>query len=108
MTLMFSYANSFNGDISKWHVSRVGDMSSMFYFAKSFNGDLSKWDVSSVIQMDYMFANAMSFRRNLCGIAWVYSKASQIHMFTDSPGSISWTVCTRTWAFCSIRNCFAC
>lgn len=31
----------FNGDISKWNVSNVKDMSSMFYQSE-FNGDLSK------------------------------------------------------------------
>merc|ERR1711970_576152 len=45
---MFFQASSFNGDLSKWDVSKVTDMSGMFYQASSFNGDLSKWDVSRV------------------------------------------------------------
>ena len=34
---MFEGASSFNGDISKWRVVRVTDMSSMFEGASSFN-----------------------------------------------------------------------
>ena len=39
------------GDISKWNVSNVTDMSLMFYEARSFNGDLSKWNVSNVREL---------------------------------------------------------
>lgn len=45
----------FNGDISKWDVSNVIDMSHMFKDSY-FNSDISNWDVSNVIDMDYMFA----------------------------------------------------
>ena len=36
----------FNGDISKWNVSNVRDMSDMFYDAKSFNQPIGDWGVS--------------------------------------------------------------
>eukprot|EP00961_Rhodomonas_salina_P194316 2623813-Rhodomonas_salina.1 len=49
--------SSFNGDISKWDVSSVTDMSYLFYDS-SFNGDLSKWDVSSVRSMDQIVREA--------------------------------------------------
>ena len=48
-------AQLFNGDISKWDVSRVTDMRCMFRSATSFNGDLSQWDVSAVQNMYGMF-----------------------------------------------------
>jgi surface protein len=48
---------NFNGDISKWNVSHVTDMSEMFYKSK-FNGDISEWNVSSVKNMNSMFCNA--------------------------------------------------
>ena len=89
---MFLGVTSFNGDISKWHVSRVTDMTGIF---NQFNRDLSKWDVSSVTSMDYMFADATSFKRELCGSAWVHSKASKRGMFSGSSGSISQTVSTQ-------------
>ena len=66
----------FNADISKWDVSRVTNMNAMFQKAPSFNGDLSYWDVSSVTIMNQMFQGAKSFKQELCGDAWVHSKAS--------------------------------
>ena len=48
---MFHNSAAFNGDLSKWDVSRATDMSGMFDGATSFNGDISKWDVSSVTDM---------------------------------------------------------
>ncbi len=45
---------NFNGDISKWDVSNVKDMTNMFYASK-FNGDISSWNVSKVTVMDNMF-----------------------------------------------------
>ena len=93
MSGMFSYAASFNADVSKWDVSNVKDMSSMFIGAKSFNCDISKWDVSGVTDMDGMFHGATSFKQNLCGAAWVQSKASKRDMFTSTYGSISRKPC---------------
>ena len=68
----------------------------MFHGASAFNQDLSKWDVSAVTNMWRMFHDASAFKRELCGAAWVNSQANQIDMFTNSPGSISPTVCTTT------------
>jgi surface protein len=52
------FANSIfkelKGDISKWDVSKVTDMSSMFEFS-NFNGDISAWDVSKVTDMKFIF-----------------------------------------------------
>ena len=45
----------FNGDISKWNVSKVTTMEAMFQAAVSFNGDISEWDVSNVTVMGGMF-----------------------------------------------------
>ena len=91
---MFQRARSFNQDVSKWDVSAVTDMASMFYHASDFNQDLSNWDVSAVTDMCTMFYAAFSFKRELCGVAWVNSKASNWGMFTHSPGSITSTACT--------------
>ncbi|MFV0553617.1 MAG: BspA family leucine-rich repeat surface protein [Mangrovibacterium sp.] len=49
MQYMFSYASSFNQDISDWNVSALMDMRHMFENALKFNQDLSGWDVSGVI-----------------------------------------------------------
>ena len=91
---MFSHASAFNQDLSNWHVSAVTDMASMFHLAKAFNQDLSQWDVSAVTDMSFMFADALAFNHNLCGDAWVNSKADKENMFVGSKGSISKKVCT--------------
>ena len=47
----------FTGDISKWNVSNVKEMSKMF-MGSMFNSDISGWDVSNVRIMDMMFKNS--------------------------------------------------
>ena len=88
MESMFSGATEFTGDISKWDVSSATDMTNAFSNAKLFNADISKWDVSRVTNMDRMFARASSFKQKLRGAAWVHSKATKEHMFEDSSGSV--------------------
>ena len=56
MRSMFS-SSRFNGDISRWDVSSVEDMSYMFADSL-FNGDISEWDVSNVRMMDHTFSNS--------------------------------------------------
>ena len=94
MGAMFYGALAFNQDLSKWDVSAVTDMGAMFYGALAFNQDLSKWDVSAVTDMRFMFEDAAAFNCELCGDAWVKSKADKEGMFMNSPGSISSKVCT--------------
>ena len=47
--------SKFNGDISKWDVSKVEIMEGMFYNCYKFNGDISNWDVHNVTNMDKIF-----------------------------------------------------
>ena len=77
---VFAKATAFNGDISRWNVARVTDMSGLFWEAAAFNIDISGWDLSSVTNMEYaMFYGATSFNQDLC--AWretfPYSVASR-------------------------------
>jgi surface protein len=45
---MFSYAGSFNQDLSAWDVSNAANIYGMFEYAQNFNQDLSAWDVNNV------------------------------------------------------------
>ena len=93
---MFLSASSFNGDISEWDVSGVTTMVGMYSQTISFNSDISKWDVSSVENMQTMFDGATAFTQQLCGPAWVHSKAIKTSMFEGTSGSILPTDCTIT------------
>lgn len=53
----------FNGDISKWDVSKVTNMRAMFWGAKSFNQPIGDWKVSEVKNMKYMFYEVNSFNQ---------------------------------------------
>ena len=57
--------SDFDGDISLWNVSNVGNMRGMFYDSRftGKNGDISKWDVSNVKDMINMF-NSCPLEKN--------------------------------------------
>ena len=65
MALMFKGATSFNQDISEWEVGQVTDMNNMFRGATSFNQDISEWEVRQVTDMTNMFLHATRFTQNL-------------------------------------------
>ena len=48
-------AEPFNGDISKWNMSKAKTLSNMFADNTKFNNDISKWNVSNVVSMRNMF-----------------------------------------------------
>lgn len=91
----------FNGDISKWDVSTVTDMTNMFSDSY-FDGDLSKWDVSNVKNMELMFCSSQFTGRKGDITGWFkkrpgvrYAIRNMDYMFMDSlyDGDISdWDV----------------
>ena len=95
MNIMFMGAVGFKSNISKWDVVQMKDM---FMVATSFSIDISQWDVSKVINMHGMFIGAKAFNQELCGAAWVESKATKVFMFQGSDGwiNIKESVHTRT------------
>ena len=91
MSNMFAYSQ-FNGDISNWNTSKVENMGCMFAFSE-FNGDISKWDVSHVQNMSTLFEYS-KFNGDISNwnTSWVIDMP---HMFANSEfnGDISkWDV----------------
>ncbi len=62
---MFAGATRFNGDLSAWDVSKIGDMSRMFEGATAFDQPLGSWDTSHAMYMNFMFRKATSFNQPL-------------------------------------------
>jgi surface protein len=65
MTGMFYGTNNFNQNLNSWDVSNVTNMSQMFYGAKNFNQPLNNWNTSKVTNMSYMFASTLVFNQNI-------------------------------------------
>ncbi len=76
MSGMFAGARVFAGDVSRWDVSKVTDMSDMFADALRFNGDIAGWDVSQVTNMRRMFYHARQFNGNIS--RWNVSKVTDM------------------------------
>ena len=53
----------FNGDITKWDVSKVRTMRKMLSGAKKFNQPIGDWDVSKVEDMTMILSNAQEFNQ---------------------------------------------
>ena len=65
---MFCEAISFDRNLADWNVSSVTSMHAVFDGARCFSGDLSRWDVSNVIDVtdvDEMLEGASNFNRDL-------------------------------------------
>lgn len=65
MSYTFAGTYEFNGDLSKWNVSKVKNMRFMFCDTKKFDRDLSNWKVSNVSNMEAMFLHAKAFNNNI-------------------------------------------
>ena len=65
MSELFKQKTNFNSDISRWDTRSVTNMHGMFSLASSFDSDISRWDTSSVTDMSFMFNNATIFNQNI-------------------------------------------
>jgi uncharacterized protein (TIGR02145 family) len=100
MDVMFTYASSFNSDLSAWDVSSVTNMYAVFAYASSFNSDLSSWDVSSVTNMNQMFRDTFSFNSDLS--AWDVSGVTSMNQMFD--GASSFNSDLSAWDVSSVTN----
>ena len=65
MIRMFNRANAFNGDLSRWDVSKVQSFSGMFKHTDRFNGDITNWNMKSAKSVDEMFMMALRFNQDV-------------------------------------------
>lgn len=77
MSYMFHNSQLFNQNIGGWIVDNVTDMSNMFNSARAFNQDISNWNVSNVTDMKRMFADAIVFNQNIGG--WNVSQVTNMY-----------------------------
>jgi surface protein len=95
MSGMFYEAKSFNGDISKWRVSRVNNVREMFQRAEPFNGDISKWDVARVTNMDSMFHDVKLFNGDIS--KWDVSRVENMYRMFESAKMFKHQLCGSSW-----------
>ncbi len=83
----YTGGNAFNGDISRWDVSNVGNMDSLFSDAERFNQDLSSWNVGNVTNMRNMFDHAIDFNQDIS--SWDVSSVTTMEMMFDFASSFN-------------------
>ena len=72
------------GDISKWDISNVTNMSYIFCDCYYLNIDLSSWNVSNVTDMNGMFSGCKSFNQDIS--SWDVSNVRyHLAMFEKCP-----------------------
>lgn len=77
------YLSGFTGDISKWNTGSVIDMSGMFTSNAAFNGSLNDWNVANVVNMSGMFTESTAFNQPLD--KWNVAKVEDMsYMFSSS------------------------
>ncbi len=81
LSFMFTYAVSFDGDLSNWNVSNVTNMEALFAITP-FNHDISNWNVSNVTNMAYLFDSSY-FNQDISN--WnVANVSTMFGMFQDA------------------------
>ena len=85
---------TFNADISRWDISRVGNMHAMFRDCSKFNSDVSRWSTGKVRDMSNTFTNALAFNSdisdwNVAAVEKGPLAATSISLSTSFDGDLS-------------------
>ena len=75
------------GELTRWDVSGVTDMSYLFQNKTSFNDNIINWNVSGVTDFTSMFDGVTSFNRYIFN--WVISNSNATNMFKDATAFIN-------------------
>ena len=89
----------FDGDISRWDVSNVKNMEKMFW-ESYFNNDISKWNVSKVENMSYMFWWAKRFNSDIS--EWDVSNVENMKSMFDHDKAFNQDI--SKWNVCNVTN----
>ena len=80
---LFKDKNTFNENIGNWDTRRVTTMQAMFEKSNSFNQDISRWNTSNVISMKKLFAGASAFNQDIS--SWDISNVTTMNgMFASA------------------------
>lgn len=85
MMSIFAYCMKFNGDVSKWDVSKVTTLHGAF-LSYAWKGDISKWNVGKVIKYKCIPID---------------TSLNAVTRFRASQASLSGQICGRVSATCS-------
>lgn len=88
MSRMF-YQSRFNGDISHWDMSNVANMASMFEHSH-FNGDISRWDISDVVKCDNALNNRWTSQSKRIGKIHFLCKAEDSSLTLHPDAEAAW------------------
>jgi len=101
------FANTvFNGDIGRWNMSNVRDMSRMFYNSPLFDCDISMWDTSNVCDMSKMFYGAAGFSYDISkwDMSSVHDVSSMMAFAYAFDGEINFRTIPKTTDTMSLFN----
>ena len=83
-------SSRFNGDISKWNVSNVLDMSGMFYDNSDFEQDISAWAFHPKCNIENAF---LHFHSSPIGMACAIQRGTPVPEALSGPMSLAVAVC---------------
>ena len=84
---LFLNKTTFNENIGNWDTRRVTTMQEMFKGASSFNQNISSWDISSVTTVQSMFEGTSTFNQDLSN--WDVSGIVFTNMFLNATSMIT-------------------
>ncbi|CAJ1357841.1 unnamed protein product [Effrenium voratum] len=92
MSRLFSEQRRFNEEIGDWNTSAVTDMEYMFSDAEAFNQPIGSWNTSAVSNMAFMFYRAKAFNQpigswNTSAVTNMRSMLSGVQAFNQPIGS---------------------
>jgi LPXTG-motif cell wall-anchored protein len=100
MRYTFLGATAFNQPIGVWNTGNVAETFGMFHSASSFNQPIGFWNTSKVTDMSYMFQSATSFNQPIGN--WSTSKVTNMYSMFSSATSFNQPI--GSWDTSKVTN----